>query len=224
MRTTGLILLFLVTTLVVNAQQFYRVKADFTIKEKHANGNSQLVVGTVYYDKGAKKIVYSITFPEKETWVSSDTTTYKFASGKLASKHKVPFTTEFSIFHISLNGKLPNYGLEGSYYSIKKVEKENGMVITTWEPDPQLKGAFGNVIMSNKDKKLYGIVFMDTKGKVKSKQFYRNYTNTHGFEFPTEVIEISYTPKGENKKITTYKNIVVDDLRENNMYDYPLPK
>lgn len=209
--------------LAVQAQPFFRMKADFSIKQKNAEGKGQLIMGTVYYDKTAKTIVYNITFPEKETWITTDSATVKVVNGKVVKKQTVPFMTQFSIFHICLNGNLQNYGLEGSYYTLESVEKENGMVISTWQPDAKLKGAFGKVLMSVKDKQLYGIVFFNANGKVVSKQFYSSYQNMHGFMFPGEITGIGYSDKGEQYKMTTYKNIVVDDMGEDNMYHYKLP-
>jgi len=205
LKPISLLGVMLVLSIGCYAQQFYRMKADFSIKQKNTEGKGQLIMGTVYYDKTAGKIVYNITFPEKETWITMDSVALKIIDGKVVSRQHVPFMTKFSIFHICLNGNLQNYGLEGSYYSIAKIEKEQNMVITTWQPDARLKGAFGKVIMSVKNKQLYGIVFFNTKEKVMSKQFYKNYINVHGFRFPGEITTIGYTEQGEQYRMTTYK-------------------
>jgi len=39
---------------IIFGQQFYRLKAEFSIKAKLSEENSQLTMGTVYYDKNSK--------------------------------------------------------------------------------------------------------------------------------------------------------------------------
>ncbi|MCH8905060.1 MAG: hypothetical protein IIA45_14230 [Bacteroidetes bacterium] len=215
--------LIIVFPFVVQGQQFYRVKADFSIKEKNADSTSALTMGTVYYDKNVKQIIYEITFPRKETWILSDTTIYRLVEGKLESKTFAPNMAEFTIFHLTLTGNLYNYGLEKSVYKIIKVEKEEDMVLSTWAPQGQLKEHFGNVIMSHKEKKLFGIVMLSKEEeKVLSRQFFRKYQNINGLEFPGEILQFTYKGDGENIKMTTFKNIIIDDVSENEIYNYSL--
>lgn len=208
-------------------QQFFRIKADFSIKEKTSDGASRLTIGTVYYDKTYKKIVYQISFPEPETWVLEDTIVYKIKNNKIISKEKSIALNEFSIFHLALNGKLAKYGLENSFYKIAKVEKDQGMIITTWQPNEKMRKYMGKIVMSNIDKKLNGIVFFNPTEteKVVSKQFFKDYIVVKGLPFPGRVIQFIYGK--ENKKatqITTYKNVSINQISEENMYNFQLPK
>ena len=98
------------------------------------------------------------------------------------------------------------------------------MVITTWLPPEKLAKITGKVLISNKSNKLFGIVFLDTKDNVVKKQFFNNYQNISGVEFPTEITEITYTGNKENYQVTTYKNVVIDETKDNLYFDYPIPK
>ena len=109
-------------------------------------------------------------------------------------------------------------------FKVQKVEKQNNMVITTWLGPPQYSKIFGRVLISNANNKLYGIVFLDQKEKVLRKQFFNNYQNIDGIEFPTEITDITYVNDKENYQVTTYKNIEVDKISEENLYNYPIPK
>jgi hypothetical protein len=213
---------FLLSSHIVFSQNFYRLSADFTIKQKNADGSSSLTIGKVYYDKNYKEIVYDISFPEKEIWVTKDTSLYKFVDKKFVNRQTVPSITEFSIFHLSLNGSLSNFGLESSPFTIFKVEKENGMVLTTWAPPAKAAKIFGKVVVSQKEKKLYGVAIFNAKDQVMNKQFYKDYDNTSGIEFPKEIVQISYINGKESYQVTTYSNIIVDDYSEEEMYNYPL--
>lgn len=204
-------------------QYFFRLKADVSIKEKSYDGKSMLTKGKIYYDKNIKKLTYQISFPEKEKWLLTDTLMYRITTDSVFKEHTFVNIPEFSIFHISLSGNLNNFGLANSFYSISEVEKENDMVITTWQPKKEAGDKYGPIVMSQKDNKLYGIVFINKENKILSKHFFRDYVNINGFIFPGEVIQIVYIGDKENYKITTYKNIVLNDLQEENMYDYSIP-
>ena len=84
---------------------------------------SKLTIGKFYYDKNIGKVVYDISFPEKQILVSKDTVLYHFIDGKLNNKTRAFNMAQFSIFNISLNNQLTNYGFEESFYSIDNVEK-----------------------------------------------------------------------------------------------------
>jgi hypothetical protein len=225
MYRASIFVLFVVFSLFnVQAQKFYRIKGDFSIKTKLYNGTSQLVIGKVYYDRNIKKLVYQNSFPAVETWVSFDTTVYCIVNNKVTKRITSPPLSQFSIFHLALTSQINNYGLKNTMFKIQKVEKQNSMVITTWLAPFQFSKIFGKVLISNVSNKLYGIVFLDQKGQVLRKQFFNNYQNISGLEFPLEIIDISYVNGKENYQVTTYKNIEVDKISEDNMYNYIVPQ
>lgn len=208
---------------IVAGQQFFRIKADFSIKEKLSNGKSSLILGTVYYDRGTKKIVYDITFPRKEKWIIQDNFIYFIVNNKVTKKQETLITVQQSIFNIALEGKLADYGLKNTFYSISKVEKEGNMIISTWVPDVRNKKYFGKVVMSHINKKLNGIAFYTPKEEIASKQFFKNYINIAGCEFPSEVAQTIYSQVGKSLQLTTYKNISINAFTQSEMYNYPVP-
>lgn len=227
MRSQGRVLLIILILLshspYIFSQKFFRIKGDFTIKAKAAEGKSQLTMGKFYYDRNFKKLVYLNNFPKKETWVSKDTSIFHFVDNKLIDRQSAPPVAEFSMFHLALNSQLSNYGFKNTAMAIEKVEKQNDMVITTWTLPAKAAKLFGKIKTSTKNNKLHGIVFLDTENKVIKKQFFNDYKNLNGLEFPHEVIDILYFNGKENYQVTTYKNITIDDLTEGNIYNYPIP-
>lgn len=205
-------------------QQFYKIKADFSIKEKLADGTSQLIMGEVYYDKVVKKIVYNITFPEPETWVIQDTVFYRLKGQQVVDKTKSFLAPNSSVFHFALTGQLPDYGLKNSPYKVEQVEKEGSMIISTWKPDASINQIFGKVVLSNVHKKLNGIVFYNPAGEILSKQIYQDYLNVNGCEFPTKVTQITYLKTGSNYQVTIYKNIAINQDGEENIYNFVIPE
>jgi len=216
-----IILFFLATT--SHAQQFYRIKADYSIKQKQHDGTQSLTMGTVYYDKNFKKIVYKNKFPNTETWITIDTTLYKIIDDKIISKSKVPAIAELTIFHIALSGQLSNYGFDKSSYKISNVEKQNDLVITTWLPPQKFSKLLGKILISTKDKRLFGIIFYNPQNEISSKQFFEDFQNFNGFDFPSKIVQINYVNNKEDYQVITYKNILTNQTNESNMYNFVLP-
>jgi len=132
----------------------------------------------------------------------------------------LPFNPAATIFNNILNNTIHNFGLEKSLYKISKVEKDKDLVITTWLPDKKLEKAFGKVVTSKKDNKIYGIAFYSPTNELIKKQFFKNYIKVAGLDFPTEVTEIHYLTSGRELKVTTYKNVVINELKNDEIYNY----
>ncbi len=208
-------------------QYYFRVKADFSIKEKNAEGQQQLVLGKVYFDKNTDKLIYDIAFPERETWVIHDTMLYKFGPDKnVLEKKAVPNFSSHSFFSLLLANKLKTFGLEDqNNYSISDVETDQNLVITTWSPGAQLKKVFGDVLVAQRNKQLTGLVIKNAEGRVVSKQNFDVYEIVSGLHCPTELTQVNFISDGtKTYKVTNFENIVIDDLEEDAMYDYLLPR
>jgi len=227
---TVLFLIFLLPS-VVFGQQYYRFRADVSIKDKLSNGTYRLTMGKIYYDKLYKKIVYKLIFPKKETMVVQDTTMFSINDKNIVVGTTRTFLIpEFTAFHLALTGQLSDYGLkpknkEKTIYKIGKVEKTTNGVITTWIPsEDHYKKVFGNIRMQTINKRLDAMVFYNTKSAVVSQQYFKKYVNVKGVEFPTEVTMVSISEKGEkNIQLTTYKNVVIDQNNEDEIYRYKVP-
>lgn len=204
-------------------QHYFRLQADFTIKEKFTDGKMSLTMGTVYYDRTFKKLVYEVKFPEKETWVVMDTMFYKVAGGKLISKMSVPMLPSSTVYEFALINNLDNFGLENSFYKLEKVEKEADLVISTWLPDARMQKALGKILVSKKNNKLFGVAFYSPSGELIKKQFFKNYIRAAGVAFPAELTELSYKKAGKETKVTTYKNLIVNNMKNEAKYNFSVP-
>jgi hypothetical protein len=232
MKNKLLLLLFLlICFLKVDAQQFYRIKADFSSKEKLSNGSYRLTVGQVYYDKIYQKWVYKIRFPEVQTIVIQDTIQYIIGKdGLIQNQQKFFGLNEFSIFHLSLSNKLSDFGMSvgktKDIYTISKIEKEaDGRILTTWDvKEKKLLKYLGRIEMANDHKKLDAIAFYDNKGKLLSNRFFKDYVNIKGVEFPQQDTQISYNSNNTKTiQVTSYKNIIIDQDDEDDIYRYRIP-
>jgi hypothetical protein len=223
MRFVFLLCILFLIVFSSTAQSNYRINAKFTVKEKKTDGTTQLIMGSVFYDKNYKKLVYDISFPEKETLVIMDSVIYKIRNNKVAEKKYYPSLNEFTVFHLCLNGNLAHFGLDNSPYQLSGVEKQDSMVMSTWLPPKELINQLGKAIISQKEKNLYGMVFYNPSEEIISKHFFKNYQNSRGVEFPLEMIQITYHDKKELYKVTTFKDVVINEMKNENFYNYKLP-
>ena len=217
------LLFFPLSAIQVEPQLFFRIKTDFIIKAKSPSGEQRLTVGKIYYDKNIKQIVYNISFPEKEIWVQRDTILYKIVNSKVIGKQRIPPGIEFSIYNLVLNGNLNDYGLKKTKFKIKNVEKSDNNIISTWEPPAEFKKYLGDILLSIVDQQLNGIVFKNNAGEVVSRQFFRNYIKVKGLSFPQEIYRENYIKGQKDIELTTFTNILINDLSGDNTYDFKIP-
>jgi len=204
------------------SQQYNRIHADFSVKVKTASGGQSLTMGQVYYDRNIKQIIYYVSFPEKEMWITSDTMVYQVRNDKLISKTSTFSIAEFTVFHLALNSRLQDYGLRNTTYKVENVDREKDLVITTWAPPEKARESLGNILVSVKSKQLFGVVFQDPKGIPLRKQFFEEYQVVSGLSFPGKIVEVNTTAGIDSYQVTTYKNVVVDEMDNDNKYYYPV--
>lgn len=202
------------------AQQHYRIKADFTIKEKGVSNKSDFFKGQVYFDRTQKKTIYDISFPAERRLIMADSQLYVYEKEQLIERQTTYSINEFSIFNLCLNGELTDFGLSKTMYKISDIEEEDGLVMVTWSPPKELKQYLGKTILAKRDNLLEAIVFFNPEGNVVRKQFYKEYTTVKGLSMPTELVEITYLYGEEFYKITTFKNIVVDEMANSHIYNF----
>ncbi len=212
----------LVLPKITFGQHFFRIEGDITVKGKNET-EAQLTIGKFYYDKNIGKLVYYITFPEKQVVVSKDTVLYHIVADTIKSRTRTIDMTKFSIFHLTLSNQLNNFGLENTFYKIENVETEGDMVISTWIPDKNRSKFFGKVMLSTKENQLYGIVFFDAEDKIVGKQFFENYKLVEGLEFPQRMVKINYYEDQKSYQVTTFENIKLNNVNEKYYYNYPIP-
>ncbi len=200
-------------------QEYFRLKADFTVKIKQSDGTMTLTKGKLYYDKNFKELIYDITFPETEKWVSRDTSLYKIRQDTVFERVTIPSINEFTVFHLSLNAGLNDYGLKNSIYRIHKVEKKDDLILSWWNIPEQIGAVMDYVVIAKKENRLESVVMIGDNEKIISKQFFRDYTHIDAFEFPQQIIQIVYDETGgENYQVTEFNNLVVNDMNDNDLY------
>ena len=223
-----LIVFFTVLPNLTIGQHYFRMAAEFSIKEKFSDGKLTLTMGKIYYDRNYKKLVYNVKFPEKETWVIMDTVFNKIVNNQLIMRQFIPLMPSSTLFDYALSSNLDNFGLENSFYAVSSVNREGDMVISTWLPDARLKKQFGKIVISKKANKLFGIAFYSPKDELLKKQIFKSFIRAGGVEFPSEITEIIYkiSKTGEvtkEMKVSTFKNLIVNDLKEDEIYNFPVP-
>lgn len=208
----------------LGAQEFYRFKADFSIKEKE-KGKEQgsLIMGTVFFDKNLRKIAYEIRFPEPERWLLQDTTLLRVVGDSLVSRQVIGPVSEYSFFNLILSQQLADFGLSRSGYSPGEVRQEGEQTLSTWLPPEQLRKQFGPVVLAQENKRLTAIAFMNKEGSVAAKFYLQDYQTLEGLPVPGKIYQIFYRADSELVRIMTFKNILVNSADEDDHYDFAVP-
>ena len=180
-------------------------------------------MGSVMYDRSYRKVVYHVTFPAKEDWVIQDTVFNKIIDHKLVTRQFIPMLPSSTLYEFALQNNLNNFGLEKTAYTIAHVEREGTMVVTTWTPEKRLQKVFGKIIVSQELGKLKGVAFYSPTNVLLKKQLFKSYLKNSGVEFPAEIIEILYKAGGKETKISTYKNLRINELKDDALYNFPVP-
>ena len=223
MRIIFIVLIIAATQTLTNSQAFYRIKAEYSIKYKDPKGIEVLQKGVLFYDINSRMIVMKNGFPVREMIVQKDTSIFQIRNNFIHSRTKAYSIVELSIFHLALTGQLEDYGLKKAGYQLENVKEDKGLLLTTWFPPENLKKDFGKILVSVKDKNLFGIVFLDTNEKIIAKHFFRDYTNINGFAFPKEVLRMTYFNDMEIYNLTNYDKITVNGPNEDEFYNFKIP-
>lgn len=211
--------------LTLGAQEFFRFRADFSIKEKTTGApQGQLVTGTVYFDKNVHKINHEVRFPERERWLVHDTTLYRVVADTLAERRSILPMSEFSIYNTILSQQLSDFGLGKGGYTLGSVEDaEGGKVISTWLPPAQLKQLLGKVVVVQEQKRVTGVAFYDQNEQLQGKFYFRDYVLVNDLPVPSKIYQILNKPDGEFTRILEFKNVVINQPGDDEKYDFPLP-
>jgi hypothetical protein len=210
----------------VQAQYFYRFSTDFSVKEEKPDGSQALTLGTLYYDTHSRKLVMDIDFPEQKIIYAHDSLVYTVIGDSVLNKSNTFINFfEGNLYHLALTNELGSFGLENSNaYEITDIERNNQRLISTWEPRGKYEGVTGKILTLNEGKKLTGIVFYNKENKLLSKQNLNDYRNYSGLLFPHEVVQQLYVQEAEYLyKLYTYKNVVINEMGNENWYNYTLP-
>ncbi len=203
------------------AQYYFRIECDISIKGKTGSGETSLVMGRVFYDRNINKLVYDLNFPEKETWVMRDTIVYVHRQGGLETTRGMEQFNQSTVFFKILEGQLNNYGLRGSTYTVEDVKRDGDLVITTWKP-PSNSKTQDRIYTSTANDALYGVVITDPAGEIVSRQLFQKYTTVRGLRIPTEIIQVLYRGGSEDYQVFTLSNIRINHQGNENMYNYPV--
>lgn len=219
----GMIMMVLCCSLSLSGQSYFRMSADFTVKVKRSDGSMNLTKGVVYYDKNIQDLIYRVSFPREENWVVRDTSIMKFRNDTLIDRQGIPSINEFTVFHLTLNAGLKDFGLQQSRFKVSKVERRDGMVLSYWKIPKQISEQISHVVVAKKENRLESVIIMGPDSRVISRQFYREYHTDGAFEFPKQIVQILYDEEGnETYQVTEFDQIRVNDLDHEELYRFTL--
>jgi hypothetical protein len=205
------------------AQDYFRMSADFTTKVKPVEGKMNLTKGKIYYDKYSKELIYDIQFPSEEKWIVQDSKIYKITNDTVYFTEEIPSMNEFTVFHLALNSNLTYFGLDEAKFSISNIDKKGDLVISYWNIPPHIQKMISTIAIAKKNNQLHSIVITGENNKILNKQFFKDYIQIGGFEFPGSIVQIFYDENNnEEYQVMEFKNIELNDIDNEENYHYQL--
>jgi hypothetical protein len=209
-----------VFTNIVFSQINHRIEAEISIKEITNAGEQSLMMGKVFYDKNIREIVYEISFPKQNRFAITDNGILPNQTDSIDLTGKTKQLVDFSVVNLFLNQELGYFGLENTPFTMLSVEREGDMVISEWQLPEEMGQNMGKMLISQKNKQLFGLVTLGPDDVLVSKQFFSEYIDVNGYMFPSKIIQINYSLLGESKKITTFRNIKLNNYANENSYHF----
>lgn len=225
---TKFLLLFIVFVSIAFSglsQEAYRIHSDFLFKSKGLDSLFRVTKGEVYFDKNIKTLVFKNTFPKRETFVIKDTFLYVYHADTLIDTRKNLIPPEHTMFSYLLSSTFSNYGLEQSGFKINDVERQKGIVVTSWMPNGIIGQYVSKILVANKNKRLYSVVIYDKDKKLISRQIFKKYQSIQGTEIPSEILSVTYyNDSTQYMQITNLNNIKLNESENESMYNFKLPE
>jgi hypothetical protein len=226
-KSSVTLLFFFCAILTSTGQDFFRFKADFSLKEISSVGDSlerRLVIGTCYYDNNLNKLTYNLRFPHAEQWIVQDTFIYTLREGELINEASVPKITEHNIFKMLLEQTFTEFGMLKSGYQIQKVKKLGNEIFVTYQPPEEHAKVLGSLVLVKEKKMLKGVIYYEPDGNMMFRQQLNNYQVVSGLPVPGEIAHI--VEKGDKKiqRILSFDNILINESGFDDQYDVPVKR
>ncbi len=217
-----MLLFFFLSWASGKTQDFFRFRADFSLKEISTLNDSlerRLIIGSCYYDKNLDKLTYRLTFPDEEQWVVADSFIYTIKDGMVLNKSAVPPITEHNIFRMLLDQTFSEFGMLKSGYEIQKVNRKGTEVYVTYRPPEQYNEVLGSLVLVKERKKLKGAIYYEPDGNMMFRQQLLDYEVIDGLPVPTQMTHIVEKSGKKIKRVLTFENVMVNEVANDKFYD-----
>lgn len=208
------------------AQDYFRFRSDFTLKEISSVGDSlerRLIIGTCTFDNKINKLTYNLSFPQEEQWIIQDTFVYTLKQGKLVDKTTAPYITEHSIFKMLLAQSLSDFGLIKSGYQIESVKRLEDQVYITYLPPDEYLDALGPLVLINEKKLLKGVIYYEPTGNMMFRQQLDDYQVIDGLPIPGQLTHIVEKDGKSIKRVLSFDHVVINEAGNDELYNQPIP-
>lgn len=221
----GLLSLFLLVSFCSTAVAQRRLSMDITTKQA-ANGKLLRVERHLYYNSNGNLVVH-YTYPT-EYYVTSnkigELSVYQPTSNEVMMMYDKDAMNMMETFMFFASNNYSDLNLTKLGFVRKEAKKENGRVITTYEPTSLEDKHISKVVVVTTDRKPIYSAFYDNGGKIVKKNYYSQYQEYATLTFPTKITQISYGNVGDSViKREEYTNIKTSDFGSGALFNYTIP-
>lgn len=194
-----------------------RFCANYSIKEIDTLGVQKISLGEVFLDNNNKVLRFIQKFPTEQIYTLQDSI---LKIENKDSSYAVPSPKgllDYNIYSIILTGKLYDFGINKTPYNLRDVREQDSLSIMTYTVKGQEDKA-GKIEMIKKRGQLDAFLVYDIQGNIVSQSYFRGYVFVSGVQIPQKIIQISTHGEKQNKKITTLKEIKINETSRNDNY------
>lgn len=221
----GLLSLFFSVALLSTAVAQQRISMNITTRQAY-KGKMLRMERELYYNSNGTVVVH-YTRPE-EYYVTSnkvgELSVYQPKVGEVMMMYDKETINQMETFMFFLTGDCSDLNLTKLGFIRKGSKKENGRLVTTYEPTSLEDKHFSKVVVVTENRRPIYSAFYDTGGKIVKKCYYAQYQEYALVTFPTKITQISYGDAGDSiVRREEYTNIKTSDFGSKALFNYTIP-
>lgn len=171
-----------------SGQSIENARVDFH-KVKHAGGDVEKISGTLYHRAPDWMLIQVkepvtqwmlLTGNQMLLYYPETKKVYEITNSRRSML--MPFYMAF------LSAGKEDFGLSQNGFTMANYSIEEGRLISTWTPPPQLQNILGDIILEFLNSKLISVRMLDLKGKLLNETFFSNHVSIGSTHLPMKIL------------------------------------
>lgn len=223
-RAIVLLTFFVLCVLDANAQKHYRMRTHVETKTVEDSIVLSEESADIYYDINHNVVITRFEGLEIVQTLSDEKLTL-YKNNKKVSQVAAKGMKQQNVICLAVDGLLPDMGLSKSAFLPVSVVKKNTNTLVTYRLTNNVldtvtsNNTIVEIIVSYSLNKTDALAAYAKDGKIILKQYFVDYKNYDGINFPTKIIQAVANESGKQIYIKqTFSNIIVDEQDNNDSY------
>lgn len=218
-------ILFLSFTVIVNSQEAGKVSVSQEVQVL-SKGTKNIFRSDIFYNRENDVIIVHHTYPSDFVKISNrlgEEKIYFPKTNTVSIQQDATFSSSNDLLYYFVNNKTSDMGLAREGFKLISTEREEGLLVTTWQAPPSLK-VINLVKMVFRDMLPVYAEYTDPKGKTIKKIYYNRYSDQSSFSLPMRITEISYEGKSDSViRLSVFSDVRTSGFPDTNYFDFKIP-